>query len=467
MPRGYPARALAVAAPGMGPRYQPLPSNPARPGTSGHGNIRPGRVLRMARRMAAASWAGELAHMAEYAYNVHLNASNFPIIPGMQLNGWHLVKACGGGAAVQQTGLGRIPGGCFPTQALSNWATPRFGSAISVSGTGARWLRAYSQYKIYPSGDARHDEGLGFQKSAGTTVTRGPLWLPGLQVIPVPGSNYSPGTRAPPVVPAMTGVWPWAVWDPYSIPVRQPGATPAPIPWALAPYIGTHAPAGAGAYPERWQGGYAPPIIGGGTVTPPIVGTPPVVVPPVVVPGTPPVVVPWVSAPTIVVSNKGVRATTQTHAIRAPWPGEKEIKARFMRHTRPLRLLMDASSETEDVVDALWRALPKGCQTRVKGVKTSFGQKSADVYACWDHMDATRMLKELLRNEIIDFIYGNEDGYVKWFNQRFGLLSSGQAFEAIKDYDWEPGNDQSSYSDAFGSTVSDSVGELVDFIFGP
>lgn len=463
MPNGYPARARAIAAPGWGPRYQPVPTNPARPATPGHGNIRPGRVLRLARKLAASQAAVEAWHMAEYAWNVHFNPAVPASIPGMLYNGWTLVTVCTGAPLYQQTGLATLPAGCLPNQALAGWATPAFGAAISVSGTGARWLRAYSRRIISPSGDPRFDQSLGFQKPAGTTVSRGPVWVPGVQVIPVPGT---PGRNIPgaPPIAIGTGAWPWASWDPYAIPVAKPGATPLPIPWALVPYK-ADSPARSGAS-EGSAAGYGPGIIypplnppGGGVIYPPV--NPPVNPPGVVDP-------PWVDAPTVTVSpGVGVRASARPHAVRAPYPGEKEIKARFLRDTRPLRLIMDASTESADVIEALWRALPRSCQTRVKGIKTSIGQKGLDVYKCWDHMDATRMLKELARNEIIDFIWGNEDPYVKWFNRRFGLLSSGAAFEAVKDFDWDPDNDESSYNDAFGNVVSPAVGSLLDYIFGP
>lgn len=94
----------------------------------------------------------------------------------------------------------------------------------------------------------------------------------------------------------------------------------------------------------------------------------------------------------------------------------KEIKTKFVA-AGPARRILDFIGESVDLVEALWKALPKECR-KAKGKKRPWPYKSdkpkpqdmlRDLYACWDHLDShyvNRAVGEFFANQIEDLFWG-------------------------------------------------------------
>lgn len=99
-----------------------------------------------------------------------------------------------------------------------------------------------------------------------------------------------------------------------------------------------------------------------------------------------------------------VRITTGRGWPSFPGRGTKERKV-ALSISRGAAVVVNAVTETNDVLNALWGALPKECRT--KGAKAV--RKGIDIYKCWGHLDEDyfrRAIIGLIANEIGDQFYG-------------------------------------------------------------
>lgn len=164
--------------------------------------------------------------------------------------------------------------------------------------------------------------------------------------LPAPEYDYPP-------VPAL---------EPHKVPVAAPAPVPAPVPFRAIPRIPPNpfAPGGTGR-----SGGYRPPsrsaIPGGWPSDPPSApGDPDPAPRPTEVPAQ---VIDWVPGVT-------PRMRTGSHSLRPPKKGEKERKLQASWQGYALKLL-NAVTETGDVIDAFYDALPVAFKIRRKYVRTN------------------------------------------------------------------------------------------------
>ena len=76
-----------------------------------------------------------------------------------------------------------------------------------------------------------------------------------------------------------------------------------------------------------------------------------------------------------------------------------------------LAIVMNAVTESDDLIDAFWWALPRDCRTPPKMVAGEWRappiwQKARDVYLCGSHVDGEKALENYIRNQIGDFAGG-------------------------------------------------------------
>jgi hypothetical protein len=135
-----------------------------------------------------------------------------------------------------------------------------------------------------------------------------------------------------------------------------------------------------------------------------------------------PVTDPWLapSAPTVSIDGDGnvdVRPGGD-HQFQRPGRNTKEKKTRVSTAGTAIRVVFDAVSEVRDFVQALWDALPRDKQTRVRQVPKSkryYGvryqhptlqQMLADLYNGLDDVDWNKAFDNVMENEIKDRAYG-------------------------------------------------------------
>lgn len=192
---------------------------------------------------------------------------------------------------------------------------------------------------------------------------------------------------------------PWV--DPFGLPVKGPVVDFPPPPWIAIP----------GRLPNPNRAPREQPQRGPNPIINPITDPWPSVVPtplpeaapgragrpsesPGVVIGFVPGSVPW-TAPT----------TVRREPPRGPGTKEKKWIANADPRTAAVRVL-NKITEANDFIDALWDALPKKCQTKVKGSQTTPQQKFKDLYACSDQIDLCSALNNVVNNEVQDYIRG-------------------------------------------------------------
>lgn len=126
-------------------------------------------------------------------------------------------------------------------------------------------------------------------------------------------------------------------------------------------------------------------------------------------------------APGSVPAPGGTGSVAPPTIFRTP-PGEKtkERKAELKKGMFVAAAsLLENVPELLDAINALWKVLPRSCQTGYyllhgKGGKTFYkrrfrasqAQRTADLYRCWNHIDLQRGLEVLVANAIEDRLYG-------------------------------------------------------------
>ena len=218
---------------------------------------------------------------------------------------------------------------------------------------------------------------LYWRKTASTSVWRWNL----MQSYSRPSGSTDPG---PPVwKPGQAG---WAVpqyqtpsplWlDPMAQPIHMPAPVPEPAPWPLAPYR-RHNPWRSPT--EQRQAGNHPPV-------------------PMPAPS---------SGPDISIGlgpgqKPDIRPGLDNPPRRPPPPGEKERKVTIRSVAGVGLTIVDAIGEGLDMLDALYDALPRDLKRR--GLTPQ--EKARDLYRHWDKVDISTAIKNLARNGLIDYAFG-------------------------------------------------------------
>lgn len=93
-------------------------------------------------------------------------------------------------------------------------------------------------------------------------------------------------------------------------------------------------------------------------------------------------------------------------------PGKLSKPARPPKYTRErkaviavggvVRKLVNGVTETKDLIDALWKALPKDC----KGHSGTLQSRMWDLYKCWSRIDIPNAIWNVISNEAQDRFYG-------------------------------------------------------------
>lgn len=231
---------------------------------------------------------------------------------------------------------------------------------------------------------------------------------------PSPRPNYiTPPAYAPkpnipnsnPVPDANPNGQPHPVFDPYTPnpPLRPEEPVPQPIPWSVIPYVSN-----PGNWPQYREGGnYGVPA--------PTYTSPPweIVIDIPVSPGGPGTN-PGGSPDPGTNPNPGGQPVTPVrtnprHIPRSRPPrGDKEKKTRA-KNAAVLGFIggsLGALSEANDVIDALYEALPREYQSG-----GNFVDRAHDVLEHFDHIDAAQAIQNLVLNELEDRAIGRAFGY--------------------------------------------------------
>lgn len=232
-----------------------------------------------------------------------------------------------------------------------------------------------------------------------------PYFLPGFRLdklaVPYTRVGFNSGTRPDPFQPANRGATasgPLPATGYAPAPHGPPRPFPEPIPRALVPYLGT----GPGTTREA-----------GNDVNPPV-GTDPYV--PSVDPDP----------------NNPPRPGEDPHTYKPPGPRTKERKVRVNEKFMWLLRRAHDATELDDLIDNLFKALPKDLQKQVdksgitkKGAFIGEGIKYATpadklklLYEHWDRVDIKQALKNVAINEIRDRLDGGVHGGADRFSQR-------------------------------------------------
>lgn len=210
-------------------------------------------------------------------------------------------------------------------------------------------------------------------------------------------------------------------------------APPGSVPYGVRPWPvwGGQAPPGTGV-----DGGYAPPGVGGGVQDS-------------VIPGRP---ISW-EFPSV----PGVRPVTPAvPGVRAvPVPGTRETKVGVNTPAGQLFLSLmrarEAVSEFDDLVETMFKALPKSVQ---RSYGKDLGSMSLALWENWDRMDFKLWLRNLAANHLEDELIGRffqmkaAARNAVWGNHMGSLGTNGPGFED------------------FTKAVSEMVDQLADDFFG-
>lgn len=221
-----------------------------------------------------------------------------------------------------------------------------------------------------PGAGIRHYTDIGWERTPTTPVDavpemeRGTVILPGSQPMIAP----LPGWRNVPIPDVERRL------DPDLVPVGQPQPN-WPLPWRVLPLRPNTPNRDAGNRPpgdaqgrlggERWR---AP--VGFRSV-----------------PGVP-----------------GVRPFAP-----AEWPAPpvaRQREGKLNSNTGRIMQVINALTEVGDLIDSLWRSLPRSAQTRVKGQLTGRAQKAADVYRNFGQIDPYKAISNIIEDEAKDRFFG-------------------------------------------------------------
>lgn len=232
-----------------------------------------------------------------------------------------------------------------------------------------------------------------------------------------PYPNFSP---APMPTPSPI---PHPNFNPDAAPIGQPMPAPAPVPWRYIPEQPDYRPDGT---PQR--GPQPGPVGDPGPigqpqplpVPEPVPGVRPLPVPvpvPLPYPQPGPNPQPGPVAPPVQVfptpaPGRPNPAPKPSHAPRPPTRGEKESKMTVMGQGAPIVLwAINAASETGDAIDAIWWALPAKYRTPPtwngeRWVKAGAAQQARDLYQNYQHVNWEKAMKNLVANQVSDFVAG-------------------------------------------------------------
>lgn len=207
--------------------------------------------------------------------------------------------------------------------------------------------------------------------------------------------NTSVGVSSPKTIPVVYEPMPGYIpaYDPNQIPIGQPVPTPRPLPYRVLPHRRENPFRAPSEQPQR---GPAP-------VPRPRPQERPATRPRPVprpqgnaFPGVRPAPNPAIELFPVVRPVKG------GHTFQPPPPGTKERKFILaLDNGSMLGIVVNAVGETNDVLEALHDALPKGCQTG-----TTPQAMAADILGCYQQMDLGKALYNLLANQLEDNVYG-------------------------------------------------------------
>jgi hypothetical protein len=119
------------------------------------------------------------------------------------------------------------------------------------------------------------------------------------------------------------------------------------------------------------------------------------------------------------------------HRLDKPKAREKESKkGKAERLAWFLGNVVGGFSEWQDMLDAAWTALPKGCKSKSfhggAYVRPNKLKRQADVYRCWQHADIVKFVDAFAKNHIEDFLIGKTDPNAR-LNKAIGQKSPGIA----------------------------------------
>lgn len=220
-----------------------------------------------------------------------------------------------------------------------------------------------------PGAGIRHYTDIGWERTPTTPPDAVPDYQQGTVILPgsSPQLRPLPGWRNVPVPDVERRL------DPDLVPVGQP-APQWPLPWRMLPLRSPTTP--------TRDAGYRPPGVMGR-------------------PGGR-----WLDAvgyrsdPFV----SGVQPFTPPAYPRSPAPGMREGK--LNTNTGRIMQVMNALSEFGDLIDSLWRALPRSAQTRKKGELTGRAQKALDVYRGFDKIDGYEAISNIIEDEAKDRFFG-------------------------------------------------------------
>lgn len=217
-----------------------------------------------------------------------------------------------------------------------------------------------------PGAGIRHYTDIGWERTPTTPPDAVPDYQQGTVILPGSSPQVAPlpGWRNVPVPEVERRL------DPDLVPVGQP-APQWPLPWRILPLRPVSPNREVGPHPGE-------------------VRSTPRWIEPVGFRSTPGV--------------RGVQPYTPPEFPRPPEPGVKEGK--LNTGTRAVMQVMNALSEVGDLIDSLWRALPRTAQTRRKGELTGRAQKALDVYRNFHLLDGYEAISNIIEDEAKDRFYG-------------------------------------------------------------
>ena len=194
---------------------------------------------------------------------------------------------------------------------------------------------------------------------------------PGVTPALIPNGNNRTAPR--PELPPVPEFWP--AIDPLQLPIGVPVPRPLPLPWHVIPLRPWRNP---------WRDPGEQPSHG-----------------PEPKPRPRPRPRPEVVWPLVPAARPAIRPNT--HRWAKPPSRVKENKTRASSGViRALMPILNGITEVGDIVDALWKALPKKYRSKCVTMQC----KAADLYRHWDKVEVTDALRELVKNELEDAFFG-------------------------------------------------------------
>lgn len=110
---------------------------------------------------------------------------------------------------------------------------------------------------------------------------------------------------------------------------------------------------------------------------------------------------------TDIAPGAGVKTGPATHSSKPPPPGEVERKVAIKsKAVRIVTNIVNGVTESLDVINSLWDALPKQYQTRKRGERTTPQQKTADLIKHYEQIDINAAIYNIGVNQIEDYVFG-------------------------------------------------------------